>query len=1103
MNEDEKRQYITDARSHSKNILVDAGAGAGKTRLIVERVAGQIKAGVPAEKIVLITFTNAAANELYERIQTRLTKLSAESVGKEKKLFEKALMDIQRMKISTIHSFCLSLISEQPFEAKLHLGLSLADDSETKQEQAAFFERYYRSHMIDTDDYGFYNSADKTKMFPLSDRYVKKYLCKSFIDCAEYRDVEFVRDHSYDSVSYDSINRLAYGEIANYLNALVLAFYDGSPKGDLDSIKEFLVKDITKYLTDDNKVYFKDLNYCEACIGLFSDAKNGKPSKYLSPFNKTKTKKLSPKCNDNMAYYVPKNVDKIKRDYFLYIQNKITSYVEQAVKAYQQSDSKDSVSNDGLLYHTHELLENSAEARAFFRKKYSCIYIDEFQDTDVMQAELLLYLCADESELSGGKDIWDCPLRDGSLFIVGDPKQSIYSFRNADIRLYNKMRSKFENDTTDNCVVFDLEYNYRSNAELISWVNEKFEPAIDGKSAMTYKKMLSKAPKAEDTHENDICGSYILENGGAETVAAEISRLVNCGGMIFDGSCRRKIEYSDFLVLLWNTTHMAEYVQALSKYKIPYTMWGKRKQSESIVLKRFITLADLVFNSLDPSAKETAYELIWNELPNNGYDYDDEEFYAKQYVKNLEDIDGRLLNVKALTDTADEPMAKLYKLLECPELLFSGVEEKRYELANLIYLLEKWQKQGFAGKAELLAAMRKELDAVKEKELLLSSAGQDRVRIMNLHKSKGLEGNIVIMAEAKDPSYVNGIYTDLVDKKQVFVPAYKSGFNGLYRCFDCLDLYPAERALAEEKYTGEQLRLEYVAATRAKQAFIFADCKDKRGKLMGEELTMRKVTKKLPELASVKAADNSEVPAALSDVFTKVNISLAAFDEAKNKLGEKCTEKITPSHLEDGAKVAVSAGVPTIVYERPKGRAIGHMVHRAFELAVDMREKLLPYAETDEQKLLAEKIVSRAYIDFENECGKDESEKQCREYVAYQLESLLRDKDLGALLNSAQAVYTELPFYKNDSGRYVNGVMDLVLKMSDKNYVIIDYKSNIQKEADRTLFEQRMADKYSSQLGLYEKVLREMLSLGNDCTVESHIYYMNDEKYKKTVSEGD
>lgn len=87
---------------------------------------------------MLITFTNAAANELYERIQAGLTENIAKCSSEEKKLYENAVMNLQRMKISTIHSFCLSMLSEQPFEADLHLGLKLAEDGETKQAQADF-----------------------------------------------------------------------------------------------------------------------------------------------------------------------------------------------------------------------------------------------------------------------------------------------------------------------------------------------------------------------------------------------------------------------------------------------------------------------------------------------------------------------------------------------------------------------------------------------------------------------------------------------------------------------------------------------------------------------------------------------------------------------------------------------------------------------------------------------------------------------------------------------------------------------------------------------------------------------------------------------------
>lgn len=113
--------------------------------------------------------------------------------------------------------------------------------------------------------------------------------------------------------------------------------------------------------------------------------------------------------------------------------------------------------------------------------------------------------------------------------------------------------------------------------------------------------------------------------------------------------------------------------------------------------------------------------------------------------------------------------------------------------------------------------MKNELSVLKEKELILDSSEQNCVRLMNLHKAKGLEGNIVIMAEAKNHKFSGGKYTDLVAKRQVYVPLKTSDYSYM----DYLTFYPNERKQAEDKYFGEQLRLEYVAATRAKQAFIF------------------------------------------------------------------------------------------------------------------------------------------------------------------------------------------------------------------------------------------------------------------------------------------
>jgi len=153
---------------------------------------------------------------------------------------------------------------------------------------------------------------------------------------------------------------------------------------------------------------------------------------------------------------------------------------------------------------------------------------------------------------------------------------------------------------------------------------------------------------------------------------------------------------------------------------IPYTMWGKRPQKNSLVLKRFIALAEFVFESYSPTAKEKAYSILWRCRPDS-IDFEDAEIDVDDYEQNCESNDATLVAVKASADTVNEPIAKLYKILDFPELLFDNTSNREYELSNLIYLIEKWEKQDFAGNDELMDMMKNELSVLKEKELILDS----------------------------------------------------------------------------------------------------------------------------------------------------------------------------------------------------------------------------------------------------------------------------------------------------------------------------------------------------------------------------------------------
>ena len=147
LSEDEKRKCIEE--NIRENIFVEAGAGAGKTTLIVRRIVNQIRQGMKPEKLVVITFTNKAAGELFERIEAAFEKEEKNSTNpEEKKAFQYALENIEKMTISTIHSFCFKLLRERCFDAMLPLDVTLLENDEAVKRQKKFILKWMRKQKL-------------------------------------------------------------------------------------------------------------------------------------------------------------------------------------------------------------------------------------------------------------------------------------------------------------------------------------------------------------------------------------------------------------------------------------------------------------------------------------------------------------------------------------------------------------------------------------------------------------------------------------------------------------------------------------------------------------------------------------------------------------------------------------------------------------------------------------------------------------------------------------------------------------------------------------------------------------------------------------------
>lgn len=224
---------------------------------------------------------------------------------------------------------------------------------------------------------------------------------------------------------------------------------------------------------------------------------------------------------------------------------------------------KNVVTQNDLLFRSYELLKNES-VRQYFHGKYQYIYVDECQDTDPLQTKILFYLTSENTPTS----IEDARPREGSLFLVGDPKQPIYRFRNADLRIYDQIY-KFAKQRND-WVVANLQLNYRSKGKLIGWFNEKFHPLFAIETCekmqpdyddMVYHDALDKTVVEEEDEAVPVVYKLPAYQQDEESIASWI-----------EAHCKAEVgayTYEDIMIITPTTKKVIDYVEALKDRGIP------------------------------------------------------------------------------------------------------------------------------------------------------------------------------------------------------------------------------------------------------------------------------------------------------------------------------------------------------------------------------------------------------------------------------------------------------------------------------------------------------------------------------------------------------
>ncbi len=423
-----------------RTLNVVAGAGTGKTHELVERVVGLLRE-MPMSEIGVITFTTAAASELQERIRERVESLAANEAGDGP--YSRALAAIDDAAISTLHAFAQRILTEHPLEASLPPGFEVLDPI---QESVAFEDWWQR-----TLDRLFAEDALSESLLVLGALGVKP---------SRYRQLARILSDHHDRTAQYRVIRIPV------------------PRLDLDPLLEAIdeATDLRDSCTDPTDRLLVHLDGLEELGGRLRVLRNdelealallGERAKLACTFGKQGSwrndgKDLAVKACAMVQRARDVAVAAVTQPAIV---NVLSALVDEVARATTRRRHEGRVTFHDLLVIARNLLRDDDRVRAALADHFRVLLLDEFQDTDPLQIDLALRIAGVAAEVDVATSWSDISPRPGALFVVGDPKQSIYRFRRADIELYGEVVDTLTED------VLELTESFRSRPGVIEWVN--------------------------------------------------------------------------------------------------------------------------------------------------------------------------------------------------------------------------------------------------------------------------------------------------------------------------------------------------------------------------------------------------------------------------------------------------------------------------------------------------------------------------------------------------------------------------------------------------------------------------------------------------------
>ena len=1067
-----------------KSGIIEASAGTGKTYTICTIVSRIIREGrAAADQIAVVTFTEKAAGELKQRIVKRLED-DLENAGNKNEAdnLKNALSKTDEIRIGTIHGFCNGLLREfsfengAPFQLNSNSDLGLLDRLLNLQIRRDWQKMYGELLPVLLKASDFINNPEA---FIKAVKEIEKKLY-AFVDCGNRSSDDSLAKSCKTIPEVQNADDLSkkWEELKNNIQAIKNILPHVNNEANSDAYKE-----------NGKKIHGATLKAIKSRItSMIEECQKEITDIDLEPFAY-----FSGKYDEKLS-----SCDAIADTQSCLLRNEIVRFLEnhkafsgtlkintavQLIKDFRKSKAENGIIDfDDMLILVYEALHTKEGGENLFcrelQQKFRYALLDEFQDTDQVQWGIFKTIFLDKTS------------PDNKIYLIGDPKQAIYSFRNADINTYNLAKSEV---LANGGLLYNLGKNYRSVKSLVTGFNNLFTTEFFGKNGeITYVNVDSQSEDEQkititQSEENGIY--YLMSESKTDGdfkalmdnfIVKEILRLENEISFI-EKKSERRLNLSDICILTRTNDETHSVKKILQKAGIPseiYKETGVFRSEEAMNLQ--CILDALMFPGDESRLKKALLTEFYNYEPGNLENLTSDDLWQKANLASLQKIAHRMEWASFFTELFY--CTDIFNNLLAKDLTHNKNIASR-KITNYRHIAETLQENAYREKLNL-EGMQKHLDSLRflsEMDYFRKSGTQPAVQIMTIHASKGLEFPIVFVMSCKLKDFNK-------EKEQAFRAYHQDDKLVIDTISD------KNNPFYQEENINEHNRLLYVAITRAScKLYLPANYEALQIPADAEKINLEDIATNPVFRTKAEVKDEK-----ITEEFMNIDSNelerfflLESFSSLSAK--KQNMEQLEPLFALDNDDFKeddeVKEQASALYTKLPGGTKTGNMMHKIFELldftAVadsdgSQKEQIITSLisqETEESKIIYNNIAFYYPNLMPSEIAIYANE--AANIIYNTLNTPLSTSDAGSfcLCEIAKSDrISEMNFYMavpdNDSLQ-MTGSLDLVFRHGGK-YYFLDWKTNSLENYAKTA--EYTNEHYAMQYKIYLQALKKFLS---------------------------